>query len=69
MKDLIGKYQKAITISGSIVFLLSATYYRNEMVELRKENHQLKTELQNCCGNNVNQLTDETNEEVESSEE
>lgn len=69
MKDLIGKYQKAITISGSIVFLLSATYYRNQMVELRKENNQLKTELHNCCGNNVNELTDETNEEVESSEE
>lgn len=69
MKDLIGKYQKAITISGSIVFLLSATYYRNEMVELRRENQKLKTELQNCSGNIVNEPTDEINEENASSEE
>jgi hypothetical protein len=69
MKDLIQKYQRGITISGSIVFLLSATYYRNEMVELRKENQKLKTELQNCYDNDVNESTNEINEEIESSEE
>jgi N-acetylmuramic acid 6-phosphate (MurNAc-6-P) etherase len=69
MKNLIEKYQKGITIGGSIVFLLSATYYRNQMVELRRENQKLKTELQNCYSNDVNESTDETNEEIESSEE
>jgi N-acetylmuramic acid 6-phosphate (MurNAc-6-P) etherase len=69
MKDLIQKYQRGITISGSIVFLLSATYYRNEMVELRKENQKLKTELQNCYDNDVNESTNEINEAIESSEE